>query len=29
VYGQTGRPGVIYMALLPGTPGLVAPYKSR
>jgi hypothetical protein len=29
VYQQTGQPGVIYMALLPGTPGLVAPYKSR
>lgn len=29
VYQQKGQPGVIYLALLPGTPGLVGPYKSR
>ncbi len=29
VYLQKGQPGVIYLALLPGTPGLVAPYKGR
>jgi hypothetical protein len=29
VYLQKGQPGVIYLALLPGAPGLVGPYKSR
>jgi hypothetical protein len=29
VYQQKEQPGVIYMALLPGTPGLVAPYRHR
>jgi hypothetical protein len=29
VYQQKGQPGVIYLALLPGTPGLVGPYRSR
>jgi hypothetical protein len=29
VYQQKDQPGVIYLALLPGSPGLVGPYKSR
>lgn len=29
VYQLKGQPGVIYLALLPGTPGLVAPYRVR
>jgi hypothetical protein len=29
VYQQKGQPGVIYLALLPGTTGLVGPYRNR
>ena len=29
VYQLKGEPGVVYLALLQGTTGLVAPYKSR
>lgn len=29
VYQENGKPGVIYLSLLPGTPGLIAPYKAR
>jgi hypothetical protein len=29
VYQENGKPGVIYLSLLQGTPGLIAPYKAR
>ena len=29
VYQENGRPGTIYLSLIDGTPGLLAPYKSR
>lgn len=29
VYQENGKPGVIYLSLLPGAPGLIAPYKAR
>ena len=29
VYQQSGQPGMIYVALLQGTPGMLAPYKNR
>ena len=29
VYQESGRPGTIYLSLLDGAPGLLAPYKSR
>jgi hypothetical protein len=29
VYAERGRADVIYIALVPGTPGLVSPYKRR
>ena len=29
VYQENGKPGVIYLSLLPGAPGLIAPYTAR
>ncbi len=29
VYQESGQPGTIYLSLLDGAPGLLAPYKSR
>ena len=29
VYQESGKTGIIYLSLLEGAPGLLAPYKSR